>query len=110
MGVVRADTVVVVDPIKSYNHHQQQQHTPTQALLYKKAPATRKKAYADLLLARERELKGAASEIHEAGFASIFALLEGHDQTCSICLCTIQDPTVTRCCHVFCKVCGWVGG
>ena len=52
------------------------------ALLFKKAPATRKRAYADILLAKERESKGAASEIHEAGFTSIFALLEGHDQTC----------------------------
>jgi hypothetical protein len=52
------------------------------ALLFKKHPATRKRAYADLLLAKERERKGAASEIHEAGFSSIFALLEGHDQNC----------------------------
>lgn len=73
------------------------------APLFKKAPATRKKAYIDLLLTKEKQLKGASSEIHEAGFAAIYAILEGRDVSCPVCLCTITEPTVTPCAHAFCK-------
>lgn len=75
------------------------------ALVFKRGPATRKKAYADLLLAKEKEQKGMTDQLHEAGFASIFAVLEGGDLSCPICLCTVSEPTVTQCCHVYCQSC-----
>ena len=74
-------------------------------VVFKKGPATRKKAYADLLLAKEKEMRGMTDQLHEAGFASIFAVLEGRDLNCPVCLCTIGEPTVTQCCHVYCRAC-----
>ena len=74
-------------------------------LVFKKGPATRRKMYVDLLLAKEQEQKGQTAELHEAGFAALFAALEGQDLNCPICLCTVGEPTVTQCCHVYCKTC-----
>ncbi|KAM3572300.1 hypothetical protein VYU27_005687 [Nannochloropsis oceanica] len=53
-------------------------------VIYKRGPATRKKAYADLLMAKEKEMKGMTDQLHEAGFASIFAVLEGKDLNCPV--------------------------
>lgn len=51
-----------------------------------------------------QEEKGIRSEIHEAGFSAIYSLLEGRDVTCPICMCSVDQPVITNCCHAFCKV------
>jgi hypothetical protein len=75
------------------------------AVMYKRADAVRKRSYIDLILAKERETRGTTAEIHEAGFAAIYAILQGKEVSCPICLCAVHDATVTMCSHTFCKAC-----
>ncbi|CAN0253500.1 unnamed protein product, partial [Discosporangium mesarthrocarpum] len=62
----------------------------------------RKKPYVDLMVARDKAARGLTTDVHEAGFSSIYKSMAGESVSCPICMCGVVRPTVTLCAHLVC--------